>query len=129
MGIIRKENGCVRVFADKQQIERCKKFANEVSPSVKLLSKALNLAGNEVRLNILNLLYHEGRLCVCDLSDVLDMKSPAISQHLRKMKDGDIIQFEKEGQTIYYSLCPEYHDLFESFFEMIAKNKILRQVG
>jgi len=126
---MRRENGCIRVFADKEQIDRCKEYTSEGSEAVKLLASALNLAGNEVRLNILNLLYKEGKLCVCDLSDVLNMKSPAISQHLRKMKDGGVIEFEKDGQIIYYSICSEYHDLFESFFEMIATNNVLRRVS
>ena len=126
---MRKENGCVRVFADKAQIERSKAKISEVNSSVKLLSKALNLAGNEVRLNILFLLYQEGELCVCDLSDILSMKAPAISQHLRKMKDGGVIDFKKDGQTTYYHLCEAYHTLFESFFLMISNNEVLRKVS
>jgi len=126
---MRKENGCIRVFADKEQIDRSKEKINKVSSSVKLLSNALNLAGNEVRLSILFLLYEEGELCVCDLSDILSMKAPAISQHLRKMKDGDILEYRKEAQTTYYRLCEEYHTLLEPFFLMISKNEILRKVS
>jgi len=85
---MKKNSHCIRVFADQEQINRCKELTHEVSPSVKLLS--MDLAGNEVRLNILYLLYNEGHLCVCDLSDILEMKSPAVSQHLRKLKDGII---------------------------------------
>jgi ArsR family transcriptional regulator, lead/cadmium/zinc/bismuth-responsive transcriptional repressor len=126
---MKNENGCVRVFADKEQIERSKSKVGKASSSVKLLAKALNLAGNEVRLNILFLLYEEGELCVCDLSDILGMKAPAISQHLRKMKDGDVLDFRKDGQTTYYFLTSDYHTLFESFFLMIAKNEVLRKVS
>ena len=108
-------NGCIRVFADQKQIERCRQNVADVSPSVGMLSKALHLAGNEVRLNILYLLHKEGELCVCDLSDILNMKTPAISQHLRKMRDGSIINYRKDAQTIYYFLEAEYHELFENF--------------
>ncbi|WP_431217102.1 ArsR family transcriptional regulator [Puia sp. P3] len=52
------------------------------------LAAAPALAGNEVRLKILHLLEEEKELCPCDLSDMLGMSIPAISQHLRKMKDG-----------------------------------------
>lgn len=126
---MRNESGCIRVFADKQQIERCKTKVVQTSPSVKLLSKALNLAGNEVRLNILFLLYEEGQLCVCDLSDILNMKAPAISQHLRKMRDGSVIDFRKEGQTTFYFLTKEYHSLFEAFFLLLSKNEVFQKVG
>lgn len=117
------KNQCIRVFADQQQIQRCQQRIDHVSSSVVGLSKALGLAGNEVRLKILFLLYEEEELCVCDLSDVLVMKISAISQHLRKLRDGNIVQSKKVGQTIFYSLCPEYAQLFQSFFELISDNQ------
>lgn len=125
---MKNENGCIRVFADKKQIDRSKAKIAKAQASTKLLSKALNLAGNEVRLNILFLLYEEGELCVCDLSDILNMKAPAISQHLRKMKDGSVLDFRKEAQTTYYFLKEEYHTLFEPFFILINKNQLLKKV-
>lgn len=126
---MRNENGCIRVFADHEQIDRSKKKVKTVRSSVQKLSSALGLAGNEVRLNILFLLYEEGELCVCDLSDILGMKAPAISQHLKKMKTGELLGFRKEGQTTYYFLNENYHSLFEPFLLMISKNEILRKVG
>lgn len=126
---MRNENGCIRVFADQNQIERSKQKLVEVNPSVNNLSGALGLAGNEVRLNILFLLYEEKELCVCDLSDILDMKAPAVSQHLKKMKIGSLVNFRKERQTTFYYLNEEYYSLFEPFFKMIAKNEVLRKVG
>nr|WKN38590.1 metalloregulator ArsR/SmtB family transcription factor [Tunicatimonas sp. TK19036] len=120
-----KESQCIRVFADQQQIKRCQQRIEQVSLSVTGLSNALGLAGNEVRLKILFLLHEEGELCVCDLSDILDMKISAISQHLRKLKDGKIVQTKKIGQTIFYRLSPEYAGLFRTFFAMIANNKTI----
>ncbi|WKN45368.1 ArsR/SmtB family transcription factor [Tunicatimonas pelagia] len=120
-----KENQCIRVFAAQQQIERCQQRVEQVSPSVTGLSNALGLAGNEVRLNILFLLDEEAELCVCDLSDILGMKISAISQHLRKLKDGKIVQTKKIGQTVFYRLSPEYAGLFRPFFAMIADNKTI----
>tara|TARA_B100000508_G_C11417882_1_gene256764 strand:+ start:351 stop:725 length:375 start_codon:yes stop_codon:yes gene_type:complete len=123
-----KETTCIRVFADAQQIKNCKTEIGKVETSIEMLSKALNLAGNEVRLKILYLLFSEERLCVCDLSDILSMSLPAISQHLRKLKDGNVIQNQRVAQTIYYSLNPQYKDLLKSFFEKIGKNQILESV-
>ena len=81
-----KETTCIRVYADEKQIEKCKKEIEKVGGSIELLSSALSLAGNEVRLKILYLLFHQEKLCVCDLSDILFMSPPAVSQHLRKLK-------------------------------------------
>ena len=123
-----KETSCIRVFADEQQIKNCKKEIRKVETSIEMLSKAMNLAGNEVRLKILYLLFNEERLCVCDLSDILSMSLPAISQHLRKLKDGNITQNQRVAQTIYYSLNPQYKVLLQGFFEKIGKNQILESV-
>lgn len=123
-----KETSCIRVFADEQQIKNCKTEISKVETSIEMLSKALNLAGNEVRLKILYLLFNEERLCVCDLSDILSMSLPAISQHLRKLKDGNITQNQRVAQTIYYSLNPQYKVLLQGFFEKIGKNQILESI-
>jgi DNA-binding transcriptional ArsR family regulator len=68
------------------------------------LADVLNLAGNAVRLKILYLLKRENELCPCDLSDILGMTVPAISQHLKKLRDAGIVTTKKSGQTIFYSV-------------------------
>ena len=62
------------------------------------------LAGNEVRLKLLYLLAAEQQLCVCDIADVLGMTVSAVSQHLRKLKDGGVVTARKVGQTVFYAL-------------------------
>ncbi len=96
---------CSRIFADAAQINICKASLQIKQPIFTELAQVLSLSGNEVRLKILFLLQQENELCPCDLSDILGMTIPAISQHLRKLKDGNIIKFRKSGQTIFYSLC------------------------
>lgn len=120
-----KETTCIRILADVKQINSCKKRIGEVDKKVNYLSEAMSLAGNAVRLKILFLLHEEGQLCVCDLSDILNMKIAAISQHLRKLKDGNIIRNRKDGQTIFYSLNAEYRKLLFPFFELIEGKKKL----
>ena len=115
---------CIRQEADTKQIFRCKDRVSELNGSFDTLSSGLELAGNNVRLRILFLLYEENRLCVCDLSDILGMTISAISQHLRKLKDRKLIQSEKQAQTIFYSLTKEYEKMLKPFFKIIDNNKI-----
>lgn len=117
-------NSCIRQQADIKQITRCKGRVSELNGSFDYLSAGLELAGNNVRLKILFLLYEENRLCVCDLSDILGMTVSAISQHLRKLKDRKLIQSEKEAQTIFYSLTEEYEKMLRLFFKILDDNKI-----
>jgi len=118
------KNACIRVFADRGQIDQCRKVINENADTFQSLGKVLELAGNEVRLKILFLLEEEGELCPCDLSDILNMSIPAISQHLRKMKDGNIVQTRRSAQTIFYSLKDEHHKILKPFFKHINKGNL-----
>ena len=121
-------NGCIRVLADPVLIQNCRENIESANHSFEMLSRALNLAGNEVRLKILYLIDREDELCVCDLSDILEMKIPAISQHLRKLKDGNIVSSNKIGQTIFYSLNKEYKKLLLSFFKMISNDTVIKEL-
>ncbi|MEO5998500.1 MAG: metalloregulator ArsR/SmtB family transcription factor [Chitinophagaceae bacterium] len=83
------------------------------------LSHKSALTGNEVRLKIVYLLEKEKELCPCDLADILGMSIPAVSQHLRNLKDGNIVETKKEGQTIYHFLTQENLKILKSFFKHI----------
>lgn len=110
---------CIRLYADPVQIRTCKEKVENTKNAFSQISAVLSLAGNDVRLKILYLLEEEKELCPCDLSDILSMSIPAISQHLRKMKDGGIIHARKEGQTVFYSLKPEHLKMLRSLFKYI----------
>ncbi len=113
------ENTCSRLYADKLQIRACQSKLKVAGKSFNQLSNILALAGNEVRLKIIYLLDEEKELCPCDLSDILGMTNPAVSQHLKKLKEGNIIEARKEGQTIYYSLTQENVKILKPFFKHI----------
>tara|TARA_R110000868_G_scaffold11389_3_gene55855 strand:+ start:8663 stop:9016 length:354 start_codon:yes stop_codon:yes gene_type:complete len=115
------------VFADKVQIDNCRETLRANDKAFGQLSGLLALAGNEVRLKILFLLEEENELCPCDLSDILGMSIPAVSQHLRKLKDGNIIEGRREGQTIFYSLKPEQLTLLRPFFTIISNKHFKKE--
>lgn len=58
---------------------------------------------DKTRLHILALLKHD-EMCVCELVDVLGMTQPAISQHLRKLKQAGLVRERKTAQWVYYAL-------------------------
>ena len=115
---------CIRVYADVDQINQCKQDIEKVEESVSRLAKALNLAGNEVRLKILFLLEKESKMCPCDLSDILNMTVPAISQHLRKLKDAGLVETKKVGQTIFYSISESNTNILNPIFKLLESKKV-----
>jgi len=122
-----RQKKCIRVFADKEQIKNCRNEVKHAKDHIGQLSGMFNLAGSEVRLSILYLLYQEEELCVCDLSDILNMQVPAIAQHLRKLKDGGIVQKNRVGAIVYYSLQPECASSLKTFFHLI-NNKVASKI-
>ncbi len=118
------KNTCIRVFADQKQIKECRIKIKANAPSLQQLSKVLELAANDVRLKILYLLEEERELCPCDISDILEMSIPAVSQHLRKLKDGNIIEARREAQTIFYSLKDENLKILKPFFKYINQQNL-----
>jgi DNA-binding transcriptional ArsR family regulator len=111
-------NSCKRAEADYVQILSCKEDLNAVSTSIEGISKVMALAGNKVRFKMLYLLQRENELCPCDLADILEMSVPAISQHLRKMKDVNVISIRRDAQTIFYRISEEN----KAFLDVILGN-------
>lgn len=115
-----KPSPCIRVYADEKQISACKTRLKDLQEPIRFLASALNLAGNEVRLKVLFLLKQEEELCPCDISDILAMTVPAVSQHLRKLKEGDLVTTKKVAQTVFYALTPEAQKLLEPHLDFLA---------
>lgn len=118
----------LRSKADAKLITKCRTRIDELDQSFDQLSGTLHLAGNTARLKILFLLFEETELCVCDLSDILQMNVSAVSQHLRKLKDAGIVHVERKGQTSFYYLAKNYQKLFKPVYKLFGENSILDQI-
>lgn len=88
------------------------------------LADLLAVSGNRQRLKIIYLLYAHKEMCVCDLAECLDMSTSAVSQHLRKLKDKNIVRSRRDKQTIFYSLVP---NVFTSNLEAIFDSKEIKE--
>jgi DNA-binding transcriptional ArsR family regulator len=118
-----KTQPCRKSAADPYLIHNHRaKLINEAE-ELRTLAEIFYLAGNEVRLKILYLLFQEEQLSVCDITNILEMKIPAVSQHLRKLKDLGVVKTRRRGQTIYYSLHEDYHYYLDVFFNRLLKYK------
>ncbi len=112
-------NVCVRAMRDAAQIRRCQEQIRRINEDATAFAGLLKLAGNPVRMKILWLLNEEERLCVCDLAEILGMTAPAVSQHLKKLHNGGLIDRIQEGVTIYYFLKKNARPLLHALFEWI----------
>ncbi|AYV66746.1 ArsR family transcriptional regulator [Niallia circulans] len=88
--------------------------------SLKESADVLKLLGDKTRLSIVSLL-SEQACCVCELVEIYNMSQPAISQHLRKMRDLGIVKEQKKGQWVFYSLnkASQYDGLINELLQHI----------
>lgn len=67
------------------------------------LSLLFKVFGDDTRVRILLSLLNK-ELCVCDISNLLNMTHSAISHQLKVLRDMDLVKTRKEGKEVYYSL-------------------------
>ena len=85
--------------------------------SLKETASVLKLLGDKTRLSIVSLL-SEQECCVCEFVEIFNISQPAISQHLRKMRDLGIVKEQKKGQWVFYSLN-NTSDYYEMIMELL----------
>ncbi|EMR07191.1 HTH-type transcriptional repressor AseR [Bhargavaea cecembensis DSE10] len=71
---------------------------------IQLMEKQLKALADCNRLKVLSCL-KSGEVCVCDFVDVLGISQPAVSQHLRKLKEAGIVTERKRGTWKHYRLA------------------------
>jgi DNA-binding transcriptional ArsR family regulator len=90
------------------------------------LSAFMSAAGNETRLRILYVLWRAGELCVCDLSDICGITQPAVSRHLKILREKALVEARRDAQTVYYRIYPDnpFSRMLTSLFEEQAASAI-----
>lgn len=80
----------------------------------------LKLLGDKTRLTMVKML-DSNDCCVCEFVEIFKASQPAISQHLRKLKDAGIVKENRKGQWIIYSLNKEndYYSLVQSLLQYL----------
>lgn len=58
-------------------------------------------------------------LCVCELVDILGITQPAVSQHMRKLKNAKLVKERRQGQWVFYSLDGSIYPFFPSVLETL----------
>ena len=56
-------------------------------------------------------------VCVCDFEDLLGLKQPTVSYHLKQLLTAGIVTREKRGSYAYFSLA---HEALERVRELLA---------
>jgi ArsR family transcriptional regulator, arsenate/arsenite/antimonite-responsive transcriptional repressor len=73
---------------------------------IEKVASVLKLLDDKTRLTMVKML-DTNDYCVCEFVEIFKVSQPAISQHIRKLKDLGIITEARRGQWIIYSLNKE----------------------
>lgn len=78
----------------------------------------LKLLGDQTRLTMVKIL-DKHDCCVCEFVEIFKVSQPSISQHLRKLRDVGLIEEERRGQWIFFSInkAHEYYPFVQQILE------------
>ncbi|MAM89258.1 MAG: transcriptional regulator [unclassified Hahellaceae] len=62
---------------------------------------------DETRVRIVLLVARESELCVCELTEALEVSQPKISRHLAQLRACQLLEDRRQGQWVYYRLHPQ----------------------
>lgn len=71
------------------------------------LETFIKILADNTRLRIVLLLMSRSELCVCELTETLQLAQPKISRHLALMRESGLVLDRKAGLWVYYRLHPQ----------------------
>lgn len=93
------------------QMQCCK--LRDKQDKIKLATDFLDVISETNRLNILRIL-RRGGLSVCEIWQFLDLSQNLVSHHLKVLKDFGLLNSERSGKQIIYSLNKEVIKRYKS---------------
>jgi DNA-binding transcriptional ArsR family regulator len=71
---------------------------------IERIATLLKTIAHPLRLGVVHLLEKNARLSVTEICELLDSEQSLTSHHLQVMRVNGILQVEREGRSMYYSL-------------------------
>lgn len=72
------------------------------------------------RLDILKLVIAKQNICVCELTERLQLSQPKISRHLALLRNLSILLDQRQGQWVYYRLNPNLPEWAHAVLNIIS---------
>lgn len=72
------------------------------------------------RLDVLKLVMVKENICVCELTEQLQLSQPKISRHLALLRNLSILLDQRQGQWVYYRLNPNLPEWANDVLRIIS---------
>ncbi|WP_051018150.1 ArsR/SmtB family transcription factor [Cyanobacterium aponinum] len=77
-----------------------------------------------IRIKVLELLSTR-ELCVCEISEVLDISQSKLSFHLKTLREANLVNSRQQGKWTYYSLNLSQLVALEQYLADFRRNTVL----
>ncbi len=81
--------------------------SNTLEQQTQKAAEFLRTLGNANRLQVLCLLIEHDEMSVGQILTFIHLSQSALSQHLAKMRDEGLVNYRRDAQILYYSLCDD----------------------
>lgn len=103
----------------RKELEKADKFT--------VAAEIAKQLGDSARIRIFWILCHYEE-CVINISALMDMSSPAVSHHLRILKENGLIESRRDGKEVYYKatdteICRLLHLMIEEVMKIACPEK------
>jgi len=88
---------------------------------MKICTEIFKALSDETRIRILHLFVKTGEeLCVCELTDALEVSQYNISRHLKVLVNAGLLTREKDGRWVYFKLADNQDAVIEHIFKALS---------
>jgi|GEM_PF-338066 len=95
------------------------------------LARVFKALSDESRLRILNLLFHSGELCVCDIESVMGFTQTKVSRHLSYLKRAGVVEDRRQGLWMLYSIArpkdEEQREVVDFLGSLLKANDVAKE--
>lgn len=90
-------------------------------------SQIFKACADESRLRILNLIFHNGAMCISDLEKILEFTQAKTSRHLIYLKNSGILTHRRYNHWVFYEMKEEVQEIINQIFQFLRKDKQLQK--
>ena len=106
-------------------IQRCCPPATVVDADFSAEAALFKALGDAHRLAILaTLARSKDQVCVCDFTAGLPLGQPAVSHHLKILRESGLVISERRGTWVYYTLASRFRNLVVDALHAIVPKKV-----
>jgi len=115
-----KNDVCLSFCSNPETIEKVKSKLQDTKELFSL-AELFKVLGDPTRIKILDALSNS-ELCVCDIAEIMEMGSSAVSHQLRVLRAAKIVKFRRDGKNVIYSLDDDHvRSLIETGLEHVQE--------